>query len=616
MKPTCILLSAFIAISPVIGAERPRLTPFRLDEDWSFLRDPSQRTEPLDWLKYIPLDDRDFTYLTLGGEYRHRFEFYNNDVWGAITPDDDDGYHLLRAMMFADLHFGPGFRWFTEISSTTENDKSSPRKPTDRNELALHQVFGQGSFHDLGPVDELMIRAGRQELVYGSGRLITFRDGPNTRLSFDAAVVRAFTEGWKVDAFYGRPVETDEGVFDDQSLDTQSIGGLYGVTQLGSTAPATLDVYLLDFRNEMARYAAGMGKEHRYSLGSRFSGKYGPFDYNFEAVGQWGDFSNQDIRAWTFASDSGVTLPQAPFAPRLFLKANIISGDKDPEDDLLGTFNAMYPRGAYFGEIGLIGPGQPDQSAPGHHLESQQAVGADIGWRILLARKHRRRRLQSGRRSPPRPRDLGCPPHRQPVRRNPELDPRSLSPCGVDLQPILRRQIPGRNGPCGGCGLRLHPDTVSFLGRRQLNSQHLLHVTQAAGWVNLRPLRSSTTGSPLTLGRVSLKLSTFTIAERLIDTRLAPLDAWRDDGDLFLEEIALPPVVVVLEALEDVVIDGSGFVQREVQRVASPASDVAKNPLVSAGLRVDEILNLSGFGRKMVDGDYNALEMVGKIVWS
>lgn len=113
-----------------------------------------------------------------------------------------------------------------------------------------------------------------------------------------------------------------------------------------------------------------------------------------------------------------------------------------------------------------------------------------------------------------------------------------------------------------------------------------------------------------------MKLSTFTIAERLIDTRLAPLDAWRDDGDLFLEEIALPPVVVVLEALEDVVIDGSGFVQREVQRVASPASDVAKNPLVSAGLRVDEILNLSGFGRKMVDGDYNALEMVGKIVWS
>ncbi|GAA0460295.1 alginate export family protein [Sphingomonas molluscorum] len=47
---------------------------------------------------------------------------------------------------------------------------------------------------------------------------------------------------------------------------------------------------------------------------------------------------------------------QGPLAPRLRLRGNISSGDRDPGDATLGTFNALFPKGKYFGELSSIGP--------------------------------------------------------------------------------------------------------------------------------------------------------------------------------------------------------------------------------------------------------------------
>ncbi|EXS72023.1 hypothetical protein BF95_10820 [Sphingobium sp. Ant17] len=45
-----------------------------------------------------------------------------------------------------------------------------------------------------------------------------------------------------------------------------------------------------------------------------------------------------------------------PLKPRIRLRANAASGDEDPKDDRLGTFNALFPKGKYFGELTPIGP--------------------------------------------------------------------------------------------------------------------------------------------------------------------------------------------------------------------------------------------------------------------
>src|SRR6266446_1394624 len=45
-----------------------------------------------------------------------------------------------------------------------------------------------------------------------------------------------------------------------------------------------------------------------------------------------------------------------PLKPRLAMKANITSGDENPNNSDLQTFYPLFPRGSYFGEAALIGP--------------------------------------------------------------------------------------------------------------------------------------------------------------------------------------------------------------------------------------------------------------------
>ena len=67
-----VILGMMIAPRAVVAQEpdRPEYRKLRSEEDWSFLGDPSRRTEPLDRLKYIPLTTDGWAWLSLGGEVR------------------------------------------------------------------------------------------------------------------------------------------------------------------------------------------------------------------------------------------------------------------------------------------------------------------------------------------------------------------------------------------------------------------------------------------------------------------------------------------------------------------------------------------------------------------
>lgn len=62
------------------------------------------------------------------------------------------------------------------------------------------------------------------------------------------------------------------------------------------------------------------------------------------------------IRAWSIATETSYRFNHLPLKPALRLRANIASGDGDPKDDRLGTFNPLFPKGQYFGELSPIGP--------------------------------------------------------------------------------------------------------------------------------------------------------------------------------------------------------------------------------------------------------------------
>jgi hypothetical protein len=71
---------------------------------------------------------------------------------------------------------------------------------------------------------------------------------------------------------------------------------------------------------------------------------------------QFGSFGEGDLRAWTIASGAAYTWSERPWQPRLTLSANVASGDRNPGDPDLETFNPLFPRGNYFSEDATLWP--------------------------------------------------------------------------------------------------------------------------------------------------------------------------------------------------------------------------------------------------------------------
>jgi hypothetical protein len=86
-----------------------------------------------------------------------------------------------------------------------------------------------------------------------------------------------------------------------------------------------------------------------------------------------------------FSLDTNYTCAQAAGKPRLGVRGGIASGDRDPHDSTLGTYNGLFPRGAYFHESGLIGPANIIAVDPSVMLQAATTVtvsfDCDFFWR-------------------------------------------------------------------------------------------------------------------------------------------------------------------------------------------------------------------------------------------
>lgn len=357
----------------------PPMSTLRYDEDYSYLRSAAARTnqwwEP--W-KYIPLTETG--YLTLGTELRSRYESLKNDNWGL---GDDDAYLWLRFMPYADLHASDSVRLFGQLIMAEAVDRE-PVTPVDENRADVLQLFG-----DLvvfaGDDDALTFRTGRQLLTYGSGRLVDVRWGPNVLRPFDAVKAIVKTGPWQVDTFYSRPVPVEMGDFDDRIGDASHFWGVYltrALTQtlaLADNGSAGIDVYYFGLDRDNAAFNERVGDELRHTVGARFFGEAANWDWDFEGFYQFGQFASGDIRAWSFASSLGHTLRHLQSSPRAGLKANVISGDEDAEDRDIETFNPLFPKGKYFGELTPLGP----QNLINAHLDLSMLLTNN--WTVLFS---------------------------------------------------------------------------------------------------------------------------------------------------------------------------------------------------------------------------------------
>ncbi|MDO5610758.1 MAG: alginate export family protein [Pseudomonadota bacterium] len=319
--------------------------------------------------------------LTFGATARIRTMSYSPTRFGI--GGENDSYTLYRAQFSADLRWAEHWQAFTDIGAYDTVGRKGGPGSSGRSGPDLHQAYLGWSNPDY------VLRLGRQEMAFGSNRLIDLRDGQNIRLAFDGIrAAKLLPANGRVDVIAVRPVQSRSGSFDDRTDKNIGLWGVYASLVPAATAPIKLDVYWLGYQRESARFAEGAGREYRQSFGTRLHGNAAGFDWNSEVIWQNGRFADGDIQAWMIATDSGYTFQDAAWKPRLSLRANIASGDKTPNDRRLQTFNSLFPKSSYYSQASLLAPANLVDIQPAITVMPNERMQWTLGWDF--AWKHRR----------------------------------------------------------------------------------------------------------------------------------------------------------------------------------------------------------------------------------
>jgi len=174
--------------------------------------------------------------------------------------------------------------------------------------------------------------------------------------SFDGVTGGYRVGAWRVEAGTARLVNVGGGAFDDASSGQQKFWGgslqRTGVAFKGGTGSA----YYLGVDRKESTYTQGIGPERRHTVGGRFLGAWKAWDFSYDVIGQWGEFAGAPARGWAVSLDNSVRFRSWPLRPRFTLHVNAASGDRDPADPRLQSFNPLFPGSSYSGLVGLLGP--------------------------------------------------------------------------------------------------------------------------------------------------------------------------------------------------------------------------------------------------------------------
>lgn len=362
---------------------RPPYQNLRFEEDWRFLSDASCATQSFDRWKYIATGNAPTQYLSLGLDARLRYERFENPGFGS-EQDDRNGYWMQRILGHADWHVTPATRIFLQAQSSLIAGRSAGPRSTDKDTLDVAQAFADWT-HAGDGTDFFTVRLGRQEIEFGSARLVTARDGLNDRQSFDGVRVVGQLRDVRYGGWLTRPSLTRPGAFDDGTDDSQTFSGAYLAISHTAMQGGNAALGFAGRRRDRVVYDQGAGHEDRQTYLLRSWARGESWDHNWEVGAQLGEFAGGDIRAWYLATDTGFRVTQWPLQPRLGLRVDAASGDDDLRNRELRTFNPLFPATAFSGLAGLIGPSNVYDVAPSATLRltesSTLTLGAIAFWR-------------------------------------------------------------------------------------------------------------------------------------------------------------------------------------------------------------------------------------------
>ncbi|WP_053003697.1 alginate export family protein [Sphingobacterium sp. Ag1] len=322
----------------------------RFEEDYSALADSTRHGYQK--LKYSPLSGDGKLWLSMGGEARLEYVDFNNEDWGRVQLGHNS-FLLQRYSLHADLHLGTRLRLFTQLRSALQHGRKNGSRQIDEDQLNVQNLFIDGTLFKQNN-KSVLIRLGRQELDYGSGRLISVGEGPNARRYFTGAKLAYNSSKVNIEAFAMMADTVRPGIFDNKPSKQVNLWGAYGKFIIPQQA--NLDLYYIGIYRDHSVFEEGISQETRHTLGARIWKYGGGFIYNLEGAYQFGSFGQGKISAWTASVDIGYLFENTVLKPSINLRNDYISGDKKAGDGNLQTFNPIYPKGGYFGFSPQIGP--------------------------------------------------------------------------------------------------------------------------------------------------------------------------------------------------------------------------------------------------------------------
>jgi len=336
---------------------KPKSKPYKdvfYQNDFSYLDAPDYvSSDPFDALKRICVAP--CTVLDVGGEYRLRYLHEDNLRLNGLTDD----YLLQRTRLYGDLWYNGWLRGYAEFIDATSSFEHLTPRLIDENRADFLNLFGEAKLCD--DFCGGSARVGRQELIYGAQRLISPLDWSDTRRTFDGAKLFWRSSSWDLDGFWTRPVPFSQHINNDHNFDhpdqSQQFYGLYATWH--AVKDHTWDFYYLGFEDNDPTKPYGnelaVADFHVNTIGTRYQGRCCDWLWEVEGGHQFGEVGDKDISAGFYTIGGGYEFQCLPWKPVFWTYFDWASGDSNPTDGHVGTFNQLFPFGhKYMGFVDLV----------------------------------------------------------------------------------------------------------------------------------------------------------------------------------------------------------------------------------------------------------------------
>jgi hypothetical protein len=328
--------------------------------DFRYLDDPNNNEGFLfDGLKRIHLGDN--WLLSTGGEVRDRYSNLDNAYLYNKKPlaGTNEDFNLFRARVYGDMCYRDVFRLYAEFTTADSSPQTVPHLSSDIDKGDILNLFAEVEVLPLGD-DAVYVRGGRQELLFGSQRLISPSDWSNELRTFQGLRALYHTNNIEEDAWWVQPVIVNTGKLDSVD-DKQTFVGNYFKYRF--TKDISLDAYYLYLDNDNRTFSGRKGVLGGYDVntfGSRFvgqAGENGQYLWDFEGAVQFGAWSNQIAEADMYVAGVGYWFKNLPAIPTFWVYYDHASGTPNPTNGSEHrTFNQLFPSGHnYFNAEDLFG---------------------------------------------------------------------------------------------------------------------------------------------------------------------------------------------------------------------------------------------------------------------